>query len=411
MAEQLGGESIGGTGGVGEKDGGGEAEFGGSRKVNSGVVDGGKCGDGGGERRRDLEIEVEEEGGMEGRGNGERVEIEEVAVSEGGVAVVKKGGKRDESKKREESETRGDKKAWREMRGRLVKAEEEAKRWKERAEAMASGMVGVRELKSGEAKLDVPEDLKVQMLDFELERLEAREVANVKEVARLRDRVDKETRAGEKNWMEARELEEKLRKREKEQEEAWARVEKEVVGLKAEMGVKEAKWDAERREEVKKRKVLIQMGRELDVARDELEKENRELRVRVKGEEIRVAEDETELVMTIEEREDVEVWEREAKRQTELRREAERKLKEMEGALVKAKEEARIAKNCYESEKKRRGEKILAAQVREEEAKRKRGNGMREAILLEERRKRKEESRCIRKWEVTDMGPPEREYG
>jgi len=62
-------------------------------------------------------------------------------------------------------------------------------------------------------------------------------------------------------------------------------------------------------------------------------------------------------------------------------------------------------------ERSKRGEKILAAQVREEEAKRKRGSGMREAILVEERRKRKEESRCIRKWEVTDMGPPEREYG
>ena len=46
------------------------------------------------------------------------------------------------------------------------------------------------------------------------------------------------------------------------------------------------------------------------------------------------------------------------------------RLEEVERELARAKEEARIAKSCYEEERDKRGEKILAAQVREEKKRR-----------------------------------------
>ena len=100
----------------------------------------------------------------------------------------------------------------------------------------------------------------------------------------------------------------------------------------------------------------------------------------MKGEEIRVAEDETELCMSLEEIEEARINKArvanlliDLNEETLERSKAEDRVLDLEEMLYTAKRETEIARNCYESEKKRRGEKILAAQVREEEKKKEAG--------------------------------------
>ena len=88
-----------------------------------------------------------------------------------------------------------------------------------------------------------------------------------------------------------------------------------------------------------------------------------------------MAEDESELGMTLQEVEEMrgEMFRAVcigAGQENRKRREVEMRLEEVERELARAKEEARIAKSCYEKERDKRGEKILAAQVREERKRR-----------------------------------------
>ena len=70
--------------------------------------------------------------------------------SEGGVAVVKRGKKGGGASERE-----GNEGTWKEMRARAVKAERELHSLRFKYEEMAGEMVGIRELKTKEGKLDV----------------------------------------------------------------------------------------------------------------------------------------------------------------------------------------------------------------------------------------------------------------